>query len=113
MINGIVDTASYNSAAQDVGQIFAASFVPVFGDVTATGTLKIQCSNDAPVGGTLRQTFVPTNWADVPGATSAVVSGVGPAILLAQVSYSYIRIVYTRTSGGSTTFSVAANFSGM
>lgn len=103
-----VDTSSQTGAAVDVGQAVSASFVPSFGDVTAAGTVKIQCSNDAPNARYL-DIFVPTNWADIPNATSTVVAGVGPAIVIPNMCFSYIRAVYTRTSGGSTTILVNMN----
>lgn len=103
-----IDTASQTGAAIDVGQIVSASFVPSFGDVTAAGTVRIQCSNDAPNARYL-DIFVPTNWADVPNATSTIVAGVGPAIVIPNMCFSYIRAVYTRTGGGSTTIVVNMN----
>lgn len=104
------DTATQIGAAQDTNQIVSASFVPVFGDITAVGVVKIQCSNDnpAPSGGRTPGSFTPTNWADIPNATSAITSGVGPAIVIPNMCFSYIRAVYTKTSGGSTTVKVLA-----
>lgn len=107
-----VDTATVTGAAFDVNQIVSASFQPVFGDVTANGTVKIQGSNDnpAPSGKGINGNFIPTNWADIPSATSAISSGVGPMIVLANMCYRSIRVVYTRSSGGSTTVQVLATF---
>lgn len=111
-----VDTASQTSAAVDVGQAVSLSFCPIFGDATAAGTVKIQCSNDNPSITGYRQgaadgskPFVPTNWSDVPSATSTIASGVGPAIVIPNACFSYIRVVYTRASGGSTTVIVNMN----
>jgi hypothetical protein len=101
------DTASQTGAAVFVGQICSASFCAVFGDTAAAGTLKIQCSNDLPVGD--RYKFTPTNWSDVPNATSTIASGVGPAIVIGNMCFAYIRAVYTRTSGGSSTIVVNMN----
>lgn len=97
-----VNTASATSSAVDVNQAVSASFVPTMGDITAAGTVKIQCSNDNPPA-RYTGTFVPTNWADVPNATSTIALGVGPAIVIPNMCFSYIRAVYTRTSGGSST----------
>ena len=101
------DTASQTGGAYWVGQTIAASFAPVFGDTTAAGTLKIQCSNDIPVGS--QPSWVPTNWCDIPNATSTITAGVGPAILIPNMAFAYVRAVYTRTSGGSTTVVVNMN----
>lgn len=107
ILNG-ADTANATGSAIDVGQAVSASFVPVLGDLTANGTLKIQVSNDLVSNGQ-RNTFVPTNWSDIPNATSAIASGVGPAIVIGNMAFSYIRAVYTRSSGGSTTIQVLMN----
>lgn len=106
VILSAVDTATVNGSAYDVGQVVSASFVPSFGDVTAAGTIKLQASNDNP--GT-QLNFTPSNWADVPNATSTVAAGVGPAIVVANMCFRYIRAVYTRTSGGSSTITVTMN----
>ena len=102
------DTGNVTGGAVNVNQVVSASFVPVFGDVSATGTVKIQASNDLPPQGQ-QFSFTPTNWADIPNATSAVASGVGPAIVIGNMCFQSIRAVYTRTSGGSTTVSVRMN----
>lgn len=99
-----VDTASVNGAAVDSNQLVSASFQSVFGDVTAAGTVKIQASNDVPVSS--RQSFTPTNWSDIPSATATVTAGVAPLIVIANMSFGYIRAVYTRTGGGTTTIIV-------
>lgn len=99
------DTSSQTGSAINVQGGVMASFVPVFGDVSANGTIKIQASNDiVPVGGT------PSNWVDITNATSSIASGVGPAIMLSYMCYAWIRVVYTRSSGGSTTISVNMNY---
>lgn len=101
-----VDTASLNGSAIDSSQLFEASFQSVFQDVTAVGTIQIQGSNDAYNSFYIQGQFVPTNWSNCPGTSSAaVVAGVAPMIQL-QLSYRWIRAIYTRTSGGSSTFVV-------
>lgn len=106
------NTADATGAKIDANQLINASFQPVFADVTATGTVKIQASND-PTLGVPRDTFTPVNWSDVPNATAAVASGVAPMITLADMAYSYIRVVYTRTNGGSSTVTVNMNAVGV
>lgn len=102
------DTTTQTGAAIDVNQVVSASFCPVFGDVTAAGTVKIQCSNDLTLG-QARRDFTPTNWNDIPNATSTIASGVGPAIIINSMNFSYIRAVYTSASGGSSTVKVNMN----
>ena len=102
------DSKTETGAAQFVGQALQGTFVPTCGDNSAGGTVKIQGSNDAPVGNPFA--FVPTNWADIPSATSTIASGVGPAIAIQNLSYQYIRAVYTSGSGGTTTIIVSMSY---
>lgn len=102
------DTASHNGAAVDSNQLVSASFQAIFGDSSANGTVKIQASNDIynarynyPEG-----TFTPTNWVDIPSATATVTSGASVIITITNMCYRWIRVVYTRSSGGSTTIIV-------
>lgn len=103
-----VDTATVTGAAINSGQWVSASFQSIFGDVTAAGTIKIQGSNDFSKAGT-QMAFTPTNWNDIPNATATIASGVGPMILIPNMAFEWVRAVYTRTSGGSTTVIVQAN----
>lgn len=102
-----VDTASQNGAAIDAGQLISASFQAVFGDATAAGTFLIQASNDVPpaqIGG--QPAWTPTNWTAIPNATATITSGASAIITITQLAYRWIRVVYTRSGGGSTTISV-------
>lgn len=93
----------------DVNQLINLTFQTIMGDVSAAGTVKIQGSNDNPAAHGNRQTFIPTHWSDIPNATSTIASGVGPLIVIANVACQYMRAVYTKTSGGSTTITILAN----
>lgn len=104
-IMNAADTGNITGSAFDVNQAISASFVPICGDATAAGTIKLQCSNDIITNGA-----APTNWADIPNATSVVASGVGPAIVIGNMCFKYIRAVYTRTSGGTTTLALNMNY---
>ena len=101
------DTGNAVGAAIDSNQAVSGSFCPIFGDTAATGTVKIQCSNDSAGPSGYRNTFVPTNWSDIPNATSTIAAGVGPAIVIPNMAFGYIRAVFTG-SGGSTTIIVNA-----
>ncbi len=63
----------------------------------AAGTLKFQASNDEPVG-YLAQ---PTHWSDIPGATVAVSASGSFLIPKIELSYQFIRLVYTNTGTGT------------
>lgn len=101
------DTSSQNGIQIDSNQLFAASFQAVFGDSTAAGTLKIQMSNDvAPTGGPGVSNFTVTNWVNIPSASSTVTAGACPPITINPSCYRWLRAVYTRSSGGSSTINV-------
>lgn len=94
-------TANRTSDDVDVNQAVSASFQFATTDLTAEGTLKIQASNDnpGPSGNFMNSSFVPPNWADVPNATSTIVLGVGPMIVIPNMCFRYVRAVFTRTAG--------------
>lgn len=106
-----VDTANVTGGAFFVGQCVAASFVASFADTSADGTVKIQGSNDSSVSPPNPNNFTPTNWADIPSATSTITNGVGSAIVLPTMNFQYIRAAYTSASGGSTT--IVVNMTGL
>lgn len=99
------DAQTQTGEAFFTGQWGQGSFVPTFGDVSATGTVKIQASNYPAPKGTDPSQFQPATdtFSDIPNATSAISSGVGPAIVLSATPYLYMRVVYTRSGGGTTT----------
>lgn len=103
------NTGSVNGSQIDANQLVSASFHAFQGDGTAAGTVKIQASNDVCAYGNLAADFVVTNWVDIPSATASVASGGPVLITIAQMSYRWIRAVYTRTSGGSSTVVVNMN----
>lgn len=100
-------SVSTTGAAIDVNQAVSASFQVVTADTTAAGTVKLQMSNDIPTSP--RPNFTPTNWSDIPSATSTVVAGVGPSFIIANMAYSYIRAVFTRTAGAAVIIQVNMN----
>jgi len=105
-----VNTGSATGSKIDVNQVVSASFTVVNGDATAAGTVKIQCSNEI-VTNDDRAIFVPSagSWVDIPNASSTIASGVGNAIVIPNMCFSYIRAVFTRSGGGSSTITVNMN----
>jgi len=90
VINAASAAANQNSIAV-TSQLcrFASAQAVITG--SAVGTLKLQVSNDD--GGSA------TNWSDLSGATVSI-SGAGAYLIPAQnMSYQFIRAVYTFTSG--------------
>jgi hypothetical protein len=106
-ILNMADTGSKTGLAFETQQIYSASFCPIFGDTSAAGTVKIQGSNDSPVGPIAQ--FIPTNWNDIPNATSLIVAGLGPAIIVQTLNFQFIRAVFTSTNSGNTTIVVNAS----
>lgn len=97
-------TPAQNGSTIDCNQLISASFQCIFADTTAAGTFKLQASNDLATN--TAQNFVPTNWTDIPTQTATITSGASALLTINQVTYRWIRAVYTRTSGGTTTVSV-------
>ena len=97
------DTGSVNGSQIDSNQLVSASFQIVFGDVTAVGTFKLQMSNDVAPNAVGPNTFTVTNWTDIPNQTAAITAGASAVLTISQTSYRWLRAVYTRSSGGSTT----------
>ena len=101
-----VDTSSQNGSQVDSGQLYQATFQAVFADSSAAGTLKIQMSNDIPPVSYEPGIFTVSNWTDIPNATATVASGASAVVVLSTVSCRWLRAVYTRSSGGSSTINV-------
>lgn len=102
------DTTSQNGIQIDSNQLISASFHCYFGDATAAGTFKLQASND--IAGSRNMTpidgFTVTHWVDIPNQSVAIVAGASALLSLSDFAYRWLRVVYTSTSGGSTTITV-------
>jgi len=101
------DDTSQTGSKVDSNQLVSASFSVVFGDGTANGTIKIQASND-PFNARYNavNNFTPTNWVDIPSMSATITSGSPAIISIPNMAYRWVRAVWTRTSGGSTTINV-------
>lgn len=93
-------------------QLVSASFQAYFSDATAAGTFKLQSSNDKPPAGSLSTGFVVTNWVDIPNQSASIVAGASAVLTVANMSYQWIRAVYTDTAAGVQTISTVADVSG-
>lgn len=98
------DTASAAGIQVDSSELVCASFQAIFGDSTATGSINLQGSNDVTHAGNLPATFTATHWSQV--ATTAVTAGGTVIIPKTDLSYRWIRVVFTSTVAGSTTVNV-------
>lgn len=62
---------------------------------SAAGTGKLQASNDVPADG------VPTHWVDIASATVSI-SGAGSYLIpKTDISYQWVRVVYTNSGTGT------------
>lgn len=112
LANDLANTAgAKNTDKVDCQQLFAASFIAVFTDGAAAGTLKIQGSNDPCPYSNLAADFTPTNWVDIPSASVVVASGATSTVMLTQIAYRWIRAVWTR-SGAAGTLDILINAQG-
>lgn len=97
-----VTNASFNGAAIPARDIYAGSFMAIFSDAAAAGTMKVQYSND-PAAGKLIPNAVPVNWVDVPSASVVVAAGATSSIPMPQMfAFQWLRLVWTRTAGAGT-----------
>lgn len=100
VIRAVSVGASINSAAIRTDQLIAVSAQGIVsGGLSPVGVLKLQASNDAgtiPANGAAPTV---TNWSDIPSATIAVGADGVFLIPKTELSYNWIRVVYTRASG--------------
>jgi hypothetical protein len=89
------DNLAVNGEQIDANQLVSASFHAYFGDAHAAGTFKLQASNDECTFGNLAANFLVTNWIDIPNQTSAVSAGTSALLTVGQMTYRWIRAVWT------------------
>lgn len=100
--------ASFNSAYTPLKGIYtyAMAFI-VTG--TPTGSVKLQASNDPETNDTqtnatgLPPAVGPTNWADITDSNFTLTASGETMWNVNAVGYNYVRVVYTDTSGGTST----------
>lgn len=92
VLNAADASTNQTSSQVDTSYIVCSSVHAVVTG-TAVGTLKLQCSNDPNP---------PSNWSDVPSA-SVSITGAGAFLIPKQdVSYQWVRVVFTNSSGTGT-----------
>lgn len=103
----VVNDTTTNSAAIDCSDVLQIS-VQAVSTGTPTATVKIQASNDTPIGkpGQNGVPWVPTNWTDVPSATVSLSAAGSKLIPKTDLCYQFIRIVFTSSSGDTGTTAV-------
>lgn len=107
ILTGVDASVSGVSAAIAASQIFYISVQAVMTG-TSSGTLKLQFSNDPCEG--QQPTASPTNWIDIPSATVTLTGTAGAfGIAKTDLSYRFIRAVYTKNNGSAGTITVTIN----
>lgn len=103
--------SNQTSLPQWSDMIVRASFQVVVAGTNTGGTLQVQVSNDQAVGLPANQ-YVPTNWSNL--GSSVAVSGGNAVYLISEIemSYEYVRLVYTNTVAGVQTVALVADVSG-
>lgn len=100
IVTSAVMNTTINSTPYNVQQIYGFAIQAVFTG-TPTGTLKLQASCD-PATNYLPANTV-TNWTDI-ASSSTVISAAGNFMWnTPDAMYNWVRLVYTDTSGGTST----------
>lgn len=96
------DNVTQTGSAINSNQLVSASFQFYFNGTSesAAGTVKIQASNDLLLGATYMG-GTPTNWVDIPSQSASVTSGASALLTIPNMTYQWIRAVYTSSSGGT------------
>lgn len=106
--------ANFASFALQCYNIFGYS-IQVEYTGTPTGTFKLQCSSDPVPQGSSSDPLTggtPTNWTDIANSSVAVVAAGNYAWNVSDVMYNWVRLVYTDTSGGTSTATFNARYNG-
>jgi hypothetical protein len=93
-------TPTFQGAPIDCSQLLSISVQAVIaGGTSPSGSIQIQASNDVCTAGNNPGTFVPTNWADITGATIPYTTNSTVMIPKLDICYRWVRVVNTFTSG--------------
>jgi|SRR5271166_1820208 len=100
VLNAVMN-ATINSAPIPANQLYGYSVQAVYTG-TPTGTLKLQASDD-PFTGNIQTSIPPTNWVDIANSSFAISSAGAYMWNVSEVMYNWARLVYTDSSGGTST----------
>lgn len=111
ILNKVVMNTTITSQAVPVVNMYGFAIQAVY-TATPSGTLKLQASADPFNYASPVQPPVPTNWTDVTDSSEPV-SGAGVFIWnVTGVFYNYVRVVYTDSSGGTSTAVLTVTING-
>ncbi len=98
------DTATQIGMQLDTNQMINMSFHCVLGDATAAGTFTLQASNDISQIPPGAGNFEAKNWVNIPNASVTMSAGTQQAIIeLSEISFRWVRAVWTMTIAGTST----------
>lgn len=101
-----LSAATYTSPVMPLKNIYGFSIAMNISAGAPVGTLKLQVSNDPETNDTMPNGIprpVPTNFADLTGTSISVIASDTTVMFnVHDVGYTYVRVVYTRTSGTGT-----------
>ena len=110
--------ANYNSPYTPLRNIYTYSMVAVVTG-TPTGTIAIQASNDPETNDTQINTTAnlppavgPTNWVTITNSPFILSSAGETMWNVNAVGYNYVRVIYTDSSGGTSTATMNIIFNG-
>jgi hypothetical protein len=92
VLNAGVLGTSFTSAAIDASYLITISAIATISNTSTNGVVKFQASNDSAIS-------APVNWVDIPSATVTLTSAGSYIIPKTDLSYQWIRIVYTNGGG--------------
>ena len=96
-IDAAANTGTVTSAAFPAQFLIGATAQAFFTDNAAAGSLKLQGSNDPPIG-------TPTHWSDIQNSSAAVTAGATTCTppLAAYLCYQWIRVAFVSSGGAGT-----------
>lgn len=103
--SGTVMNTTINSSAIPLYQIYGYSIQAVYTG-TPTGAFKLQGSSDpVPQAGSPSITAAPTpvNWSDIANSSESISAAGNFMWNVFDVMYNWVRLVYTDSSGGTST----------
>jgi hypothetical protein len=103
-LQGLTMNTTLNSSAISLKGIYGYA-VQVVWTGTPNGSLKLQASSDAAgdQASPLNLTNTVTNWSDVANSSTAITAAGNYMWNVSEVMYNWVRVVYTDSSGGSST----------
>lgn len=104
---GTVMNATINSKPMQLLDTIGFSYQIVFTG-TPTGSFKLQASVD-PVNPNGLNPIAPTNWSDIANSTFTVTAAGNVMWDYDQPNFTWVRAVYTDTSGGTSTATITSS----